>query len=227
MTHTGVDLVVEDLARRFGRRWALARVSFEVPAGAALMVTGPNGSGKTTLLRCLATALKPHHGSITLDGDDLWAGRRGWRSSIGYLAHAARQYDDLSAMDNLRVWARLGDLDVDLPALLARVSLPADRHDAVRTFSAGMRRRLALAIALLKQPAFMLLDEPFSAIDPAGRKLMATILAELRDRGTTLVMTSHLPAEAARFCTSAIHLDDGRLVWSGTPEDAVALGSRA
>ena len=212
-------LEVQRLSRRFGRRWALARVSLELSAGGGLLLTGHNGSGKTTLLRVLATVLRPHEGTIRLDGVDLWKGRRALRERIAFLSHETRLYDDLSATDNLRVWASLGGHAVEPAALLARVALPTDRREPVRTFSAGMRRRLALAVALLKQPDILLLDEPFSALDPEGRALVADLLGEIRAGGTAIVLATHLPQEAEALCDHAVHLDAGRVVWRGAPAE--------
>ena len=217
-------LVVADLARRFGRRWAVARVSFDVPRGGRLLITGANGSGKTTLLRTLATALRPHHGRATFDGQDLWSDRARLRGRIALLSHAARLYDDLSATDNLRVWARLGGTPVEPGALLERVGLPVGRPEPVRTYSAGMRRRLALALTLLKKPDLLLLDEPFSALDPEGRELVIRIVREITDTGTTLVVASHLPRVAARLCDQGLHMEAGQIVWAGPAAQAPAGG---
>jgi len=220
---SGAHLVVDGLARRFGRRWALARVSLEMRPGEAVLVTGPNGSGKTTLLRCLATALRPHVGTIRFNEQDLWANRFRLRSRIGFLAHASRLYNDLSARENLKVWARLGGIHNDIDEVLGWVDLPTDRHEAVRTYSAGMRRRLSMAIALLERPALMLVDEPFATVDPDGRELMGKVLTQMREAGTTMVMASHMPKAAGKFCTTAIHLDAGQIVWRGKPEDTPAM----
>jgi heme exporter protein A len=217
-------LHVDDVARRFGKRWAVARVTLHVPRGGALMITGANGSGKTTLLRCIATALRPDHGAIRWNGRDVWNERAAVRGDIAYYSHAPRLYDDLSAAENLRVWARLGGLDVDIPGALAKVGLPNDRKDAVRTFSAGMRRRLAWAVALLKKPQLALLDEPFTALDPEGRYSLIERVLELRRAGTTLVVATHLPRLSSTFCSEAIHLDAGRIAWRGAPSEAPAGG---
>ena len=205
----------------------MARVTLDVPPGGALMVTGANGSGKTTLLRCIATALKPHHGQIRLGEVDIWADRREARKRIALLSHASRLYEDLSAAENLRSWARMGGLAVDVPAALARVGLPADRRDPVRTFSAGMKRRLALARALLKNPDVLLLDEPFAALDPDGRELVGRLVDEIRASGVTLVVATHLPGSALSFCDQAAHMDDGRVIWRGEPSATPALGGHA
>ena len=149
---------LEGLARRFGPRWALARLTLTLQPGESLMLTGANGSGKSTLLRCLATALKPHEGLIRYDGRDLWQNRGELRPGIAYLAHQLHLYDDLSQRDNLEVWARMGGLKADADELLTRVGLDPKRSDPVRALSAGMKRRLALARILIKSPKLLLLD---------------------------------------------------------------------
>lgn len=213
-------LAVRQLARRFGPRWVLVDVGFEVPRAGALMITGANGSGKTTLLRCLASALRVHHGEIRVGGVELWSARAELRHRVALVSHHTRLYDDLSAADNLRVWARLGGLPCDPAAVLGRVGLPVDRDDPVRTYSAGMRRRVALATALLKRPDVMLLDEPFAALDPDGRALVANLIREIRAGGAALVIATHLPAVTGPLCDQALHLEAGRIVWRGRPSDA-------
>jgi heme exporter protein A len=205
-------LVVEGVARRFGPRWALAHVTFSVPGGGACQLTGANGSGKSTLLRCLASALRPHEGRIHLDGRDVWADRTALRPRIAFLSHASRLYEDLSARDNLRVWAGLGGIAADLDALIVRVGLQPGRRDPVRTFSAGMRRRLSLAVALLKRPRLLLLDEPFTALDPSGRGLVIDVVHELQAEGTIVVLATHLPMVAKAITERGLHLDAGRVV---------------
>ena len=142
------DVRVTGIARRFGRRWAVARVDLCVPSGGAMMLTGANGSGKSTLLRCLATALRPHAGQATIGGRDLWRERAVLRPHIGYLAHQLHVWDDLSPTENLLAWARLGGLSADPAALLRRVGLEPGRRDPVRALSAGMKRRLALSVQI-------------------------------------------------------------------------------
>ena len=220
-------LAVDRLSRRYGPRWAVARVSFSLPRGASLLLLGPNGSGKTTLLRCLATALKPHEGQATLDGLPLWQERHQLRPHIAWLAHSSRLYADLSASQNLWAWARMGGLTPDVDALLDRVGLPHTGAKPVAAFSAGMRRRLALALVLMKRPRLALFDEPFTALDPSGQALLHDVLLELRACGTTLVITSHQPARAAPACTHALRLVEGRLDWRGTPQEALRYGAES
>jgi heme exporter protein A len=208
-------IAARGLARRFGGRWALRGVDLEVPVGGALLITGANGSGKTTLIRCLSTALRPHHGTLELFGRPAQEDRASHRRRIAMLSHATGLYDDLSAHENVRVWATLQGLRVDVDAALARTGLSADRPEPVRTFSAGMRRRLALAILLLKTPELLLLDEPFAALDAEGRRFMSGLLGTLRSQGVTLVIASHLPVLAGPHCDEAVHLDAGLIAWTG------------
>ena len=215
------DLKIRSVARRFGRRWALGRVSTSIPSGGALLLLGPNGSGKSTLLRCIATALALQEGRIELGGVDVWAHRSHLRRDIAMLAHASCLYDDLSAAQNLQVWASLGHYQADIGHLLTRVGLPTDRADPVRTFSAGMHRRLAFARVLLKRPRLVLLDEPFSSLDPDGRALFSRLVRDIRGTGASVVIASHLPRDAAPQCAHAIVLEAGRKVWEGAASDAI------
>lgn len=185
------------------------------------MLTGANGSGKSTLLRCLATALRPHEGTATLGGRDLWTHRAALRPHIGYLAHQLHVWDDLSPAENLAAWARLGGLKADPAELLTRVGLEPRRADPVRALSAGMKRRLALARLLLKRPRLLLMDEPFSALDPDGRALLIDVVSELRSAGATLLLATHLPGIGRQLCDRAVKLEAGRKVWEGTADTLV------
>jgi len=225
-TTPSTGLVVNEVSRRFGRRWAVARVSFDLEPGQRLMITGANGSGKTTLLRCIATALKPQQGDITLDGAPLWSKRDSLRRSIAYFSHAPRLYDDLNATDNLKVWARLGGYNTDHTTnLLGKVGLPTDRTEPVRTFSAGMRRRLAFARVLIQRPKLVLLDEPFSALDPQGRKDLIALVDEHCGQDAMLIVASHMPQVCASLCPTGVHMEAGQIIWRGDNADHPLLGA--
>lgn len=211
-------LQIRDVSRRYGRRWALVHVELVVEPGQAWMLLGPNGSGKSTLIRCLSTELRAHHGEILLNSENVWTHRARLRKRIAVLGHQSRIYDDLSATENLKVWSRLGGYQPEIPALLERVGLDPGRRDPVRTFSAGMRRRLALARMLLKEPDLVLLDEPFTALDPAGRELLMDVIRTLQERGATLLMATHLPAVARAVCSHAMMLESGKVLYKGDVE---------
>ena len=204
-----------DLCKRYGARWALARVSFAMPKGEALLLTGHNGSGKTTLLRLIATALRPTVGRLTVFGLDAVADRDRVREQVALLSHASFLYEDLSAFQNLVVLARLlgsDEPEQEAGALLERVGLTKRSTSAVRQFSAGMRKRLAIARLLMKRPQLALLDEPFGELDPAGIAQMEAIIRELHQGGTTLVLATHLVEQGQSLCNRRLHLSDGRVV---------------
>lgn len=220
-------LIVEDLCRRFGPRWVLVRLFFNVPRGSALLLTGPNGSGKTTLLRCLAAALKPHQGGATFGGQHLWEDRHVARRDIALLSHATHLYDDLSASQNMAVWARLGGYELSaIPGLLERVGLADVGTRAVGLFSAGMKRRLTLARTLLKKPSLVLFDEPFSALDPEGRALVGEIITEIRQSGATMILSTHHHHLGAQYCDHLLSLEAGQIAYFGKmPQDFGGLSS--
>ncbi|AKJ03023.1 heme exporter protein A [Archangium gephyra] len=208
-------LALHDVSKRYGRRWALARLSYTLPQGRSLLLTGHNGSGKTTLLRLVGTALSPTHGRVEIRGHDSVAQRDTVRREVALLSHASFLYEDLTAHQNLVVLARL--LGLDAPAdvageLLVKVGLTKRSDSPVRQFSAGMRKRLAIARLLMKAPAVALLDEPFGELDPAGIQAMEKIIRELKDSGVTVVLATHLVEQGLSLCEERLHLQEGRAV---------------
>jgi heme exporter protein A len=223
---------VEDLSKRYGARWALVRVHFRLAAGETAMLAGRNGSGKSTLLRVLATALRPDRGTARVGGLDTVAARDEVRRRVALLDHRSHVYDVLSALENLEVMGRfLGHGVIDRGALLAvleEVGLADRAQDPVSAFSAGMRKRLALARVVLKAPAVALLDEPYGELDPPGFRLVDGILDRLRRRGATVVMSTHLIDRGRDHCDRALVLGDGAVNWDGAarqlPLDAGITG---
>jgi heme exporter protein A len=206
-------LQLHEVSKRYGARWALVRLSLSVKRGAALLLTGHNGSGKTTLLRVLATAVRPSSGKVEVLGLDASREPEKVRAQVGLLSHANFVYEDLSGLENLVFLARLlGERETSATAALERVSLSPKDDRPVRTYSAGMRRRLALARLFLKQPAVALLDEPFVELDPAGISELEARIRELRAAGTTLVLATHHIEQGLQLCTDRLHLDQGRSI---------------
>lgn len=208
-------LAIHDVSKRYGRRWALARLSYTLPQGRSLLLTGHNGSGKTTLLRLVATALSPTHGRVEVRGNDCVAARDTVRREVALLSHASFLYEDLTAHQNLVVLARL--LGLEAPAdvageLLLKVGLTKRSDSPVRQFSAGMRKRLAIARLLMKAPAVALLDEPFGELDPGGIQAMEKIIRELKDSGVTVILATHLVEQGQALCEERLHLQEGRAV---------------
>lgn len=208
-------LDIRDLSKRYGTRWALARLTFSLPRGASLLLTGHNGSGKTTLMRILAGSVTPSHGTALVEGLDVVEQREQVRRAVALLSHASFLYEDLTAEQNLVVAARL--LGVASPkdaagALLTRVGLERRSASPVRQLSAGMRKRLAIARLLLQAPKVALLDEPFGELDPAGIAQMERLIGELCGSGVTVVLATHLVEQGRALTTHRLHLSEGRSV---------------
>jgi heme exporter protein A len=211
------------LARRYGRRWALAEVSFHVDPGTVLMIAGRNGAGKSTLLRVLATAIRPDRGKVTVGGFDVVRDREDVRKLTALLAHQNYLYESLTARENLEVVAdHLGVSRDRVASLLDRVGLGARGDDAVSTFSAGMRKRLSFARVLLQEPRVVLLDEPYGALDPPGFDLVDRVIAELKAGGASILMATHQWERGSRLCDQALVLEQGVVAWQGPASEVEA-----
>jgi heme exporter protein A len=209
----GLAIDAQNLARRYGRRWALVDVSFQVPAGSVLVVAGRNGSGKSTLFRTLSTAIRPDRGKATILGFDLVRDRYDVRKAIALLSHYSYLYEQLTARENLGIAARF--LGADGPGIddaLARVNLAGRADDTVFTFSAGMRKRLSFARIFLQKPQIVLLDEPYGQLDPEGFVLVDEVVRELKRRGTTVLMATHQVERGRELADRMLCLDAGRVV---------------
>jgi heme exporter protein A len=204
---------LEDVSKRFGARWAVARLSFKLEAGRSLLLTGHNGSGKTTLLRMISTATFPTAGKIRLFGHETRQHREALRHEVALLSHASYLYEDLTAAQNLTFVAEFLDLPDRkrlVASLLERIGL-SDRADSpVRQFSAGMRKRLTIARMLMKAPKLALFDEPFGELDPAGIHQMEGLLKELQGTVTTIVLATHLVEQGQALTQERLHLAQGR-----------------
>jgi heme exporter protein A len=203
----------ENIDKQYGRLYALRRVSLVVGAGECAVLAGRNGSGKTTLLRIAARLARPSAGSITFmnSTNDVAAET----PQIGFVAHATMVYDELTAEENLILFARL--LGIAEPvaraeSLLEEVGLTDRRSSLVRTFSRGMRQRVAIARALLNEPAVLLLDEPATGLDPQGVSWLAETLRRMRNAGCTILMSLHGESEISSLATRAVRLEAGTIM---------------
>ena len=209
------------LTKAFGTRKALDGVSFELPEGAFLSIFGPNGACKTTLLRVLSTLARPTAGSASICGIDLKENPDEVRGLIGMISHASMLYPDLTAEENLVLYAELygvADPQARARELLEAVGLSHRRIDQVRTFSRGMTQRVSIARALVHDPRVMFLDEPYSGLDPHAVDIFDDLIASVRgDR--TFVMVSHDLAKGFALCTHVLVLARGHVVTFAPKEE--------
>jgi heme exporter protein A len=214
---------LDRVSKSFGGRTALAAVSLSIGAGETVAMLGPNGAGKTTLLRLVATLAKPTSGAVRIEGLDPARAGAEARRRVGFLSHRTLLYDDLTAEQNLRFYARMydvGDADTRVAHLLDIVGLSARRHDLVRAYSRGMQQRLALARALLHRPSVLLLDEPYSGLDPVVTDTLTDLLGQLSGHGTTILLTTHDTDQALELGGRLLVLARGKLVYD-TPHAQV------
>lgn len=203
----------DNIEKRYGGLYALRGVSFEVAPGECVVLAGRNGSGKTTLLRIAAQLVRPSSGKLSFPFAN--ADGASAQKNTGFVAHATMVYDELTAEENLLLFARLQGIAEParrVENLLRDVVLFDRRDSLVRTFSRGMRQRMAIARVLLHEPAILLLDEPATGLDPQGVRWLGETLRRLRDAGRTVLMSLHGESAISSLATRAIRLDAGSVI---------------
>jgi ABC-2 type transport system ATP-binding protein len=213
-------LAARAVEKRYGRVEALSGVDLEVGEGQLVGLLGPNGAGKSTLVKIACGLVRPSGGSVEVCGAE--AGSAAARRSLGYLAELFRFPSWMSADELLTLHQRLAGSNgggAERAELLELVGLPHARATRVGAMSKGMQQRLGIAQALVGSPLLLLLDEPTSALDPAGRRVVRGLLEELRRRGTSVLLNSHLLSEVELVCDHVVIVDHGRVVAAGAPDE--------
>ncbi|WP_298731824.1 ATP-binding cassette domain-containing protein [uncultured Chitinophaga sp.] len=207
-------LSLHSISKRYGAIQALSGVSFEVPRGAVFGILGPNGSGKTTLLGIVTDVLKADEGTYRLFDEAPTAAQR---RQIGTLLETPNFYHYLSAYRNLQVAASIKQRpEQDISRVLEIAGLTARQHSRFKTYSLGMKQRLAIASALLGDPEVLILDEPTNGLDPAGIAEVRQLILELARSGKTIILASHLLDEVEKVCSHVAILQKGKLLLSGS-----------
>ena len=190
---------------------ALAGADLAVDAGEVVLIRGPNGAGKSTLLHLCAGLLPLSAGQGEVLGADLGADRVAVRRRVGLLGHDTALYGELSAAENLNIWARASRVDIDgVTGALSRLGLPEGLWDVPLTrLSAGQRRRVALAAIVVRRPELWLLDEPHAGLDSQGRELVSGLMAEAASAGAAVLLASHEPGPADDLATRTVTMAGG------------------
>lgn len=216
-------VVVSGLRKRFGALDVLDGLDLVVPTGSIFGFLGPNGAGKTTTIRALLGLVRADGGTMRILGHDVPAALPELRGRIGVVIDRPTPYPALSGRRNLQVVADLtgGNRTVHdrIDPVLSLVGLDRAADRPASGYSFGMRQRLALAMALLPRPQLLILDEPANGLDPAGQQDLRRVLAEARDDGVTLLLSSHLLGEVQTLCDHVAILDRGRCIRAGTVDE--------
>jgi ABC-type multidrug transport system ATPase subunit len=213
----------DKIDKRYGGLYALRRVSLEIGKGECVALVGRNGSGKTSLLRIAARLSRPTAGTVTFVGG--LAGDGSLPVPVGFVAHATMVYDELTAEENLLLFGRLlgvPEISARVTELLRDIDLYDRRASMLRTFSRGMRQRVAVARALLHRPPVLLLDEPATGLDTVSVQWLARTLRQLRDSGCTILMSLHGESEISALATRAVRMDAGAVVADSAAGRSVA-----
>jgi ABC-2 type transport system ATP-binding protein len=224
-----MNVEMTGMTRRFGRTMAVAGVDLHAGPG-VFGVLGPNGAGKTSLLRMMATAIPPTSGTLRLLGRDpgSYGPRREIRRRLGYLPQNLGYYPGFTLAESVEYFALLKEVPAArIPAAVAtavdRVALGGRAKTKLRALSGGMLRRAGIAQAIVNEPELLLLDEPTAGLDPEQRVAFRALLRDLGQHATVVVST-HLVEDVGAACTRVGLMDEGRIVFQGTPEDLAARG---
>jgi len=212
---------VRALTKDFGDTEVVRGVDLSIARGEVFGILGPNGAGKTTTIDCLAGLSAATSGSARVLGLDPVADRAAFTARVAVQPQAASLFDHLTVAETLRLFASFHERPAALEPLLAEVGLTADQSIRAKHLSGGQTRRLLLAVALVGGPELVILDEPAAGLDPSARLHLWSTIRALRDRGVTVLLTTHDMEEATALCDRVAILVRGEIVASGSPADLV------
>ncbi|KOY72820.1 Daunorubicin resistance ATP-binding protein drrA [Apilactobacillus kunkeei] len=219
---------VKDLKEEFKDHLAVNEISFNIKEGEVFAILGPNGAGKSTTLKMITTLLKPTSGSIKIFGKDVEANTKLVRSFFGFTSQDSSIDENLSARENLMIFARLNGLNrkdarTRTNELLAEFDLINSADKTLNTYSGGMKRRLDLAVSLISKPKIIFLDEPTTGLDPRTRQQMWEVINDLVENGSTIILTTQYLEEADQLANRIAMIDHGEIVGTGSPTELKAM----
>ncbi len=208
---------IEKIKKSYGRTKALDNVSFDVFDDEIFGLTGPNGAGKTTLVKCLVTLVKPDSGIVKVDGQSVYTNHKKIRNLVGYVPSKPVLYPHLSAYENLSLFCGLYKMDKDnsrirIESLLKAFNMWGWRNEKIKNFSTGMIQKINICRGLIHDPKVLILDEPTNGLDPQSRQIVRDFILEIRDKGTTVIMTSHIMWSVEEICDRIAIINEGNLI---------------
>ncbi len=219
-------ILVRNFSKRYGNVHAVKSLNLEVPPGEILGLVGPNGAGKTTTLRALAGILRPTEGALSIAGFDLAVAPVDAKRRLAFIPDEPHLFDYLTVEEHLRFTARLygvSDAEARIPVLLAEMELTEKRGVLPSELSRGMKQKLSVATALLHDPSVLILDEPLTGLDPAGIRRMKDTIRRRAERGTAVILSSHLLNLVEELCTRVLLMRRGEIAALGTIAELRAL----
>jgi len=228
MTTEEALVVIDHVTKTFGDKRALNDISFTVPRGQICGLLGPNGAGKTTLFRLLMGILKPTTGSLSIDGRDAFTDRVEVKRLVGFLPDEPIFYSYLSGREVLELSSAMHGLDLEaaqerISTLVERLFLTDDIEAYAEDYSRGMKKKLALALAMLHQPKLLILDEPTNGLDVEAIHLFYELMRQESSRGTTILFSTHIMDHVAKLCSHAVIIKKGEQVAKGSLEEIRAM----
>lgn len=223
-----VIISVKELTKQYGSFEAVKGISFDVYEGEIFGLLGPNGAGKSTTLEIIETLRTKSSGTITVNGFDLDHAPNDIKKIIGVQLQTSGYYPGLNLVELIQLFAGLYNRTIDPLELLSRVNLRDKAKSKFKELSGGQKQRFSIATTLINEPKIIFLDEPTTGLDPQARRNLWELIREIRDKGTTVIITTHYMDEAEKLCDRVAIVDSGRIIALNTPDqlidDLVATG---
>jgi ABC-2 type transport system ATP-binding protein len=214
-------ITVTDLVKRYGDFEAVKSISFDVYEGEIFGLLGPNGAGKSTTLEIMETLREKTSGKISIDGFDLDQDASSIKKVIGVQLQSSGFYPGLNLIELIRLFGGLYNKPVDPMALLEKVNLKDKSKNKTKELSGGQKQRFSIATTLINEPRIVFLDEPTTGLDPQARRNLWDLIREIRDAGTTVIITTHYMDEAEELCDRIAIMDQGKIVKLDSPENMI------
>ncbi|GGH62487.1 ABC-2 type transport system ATP-binding protein [Filimonas zeae] len=223
-----VIISVKELTKQYGSFEAVKGISFDVYEGEIFGLLGPNGAGKSTTLEIIETLRTKTSGTVTVNGFNLDHAPNDIKKIIGVQLQTSGYYPGLNLVELIQLFAGLYNRNIDPMELLGRVNLRDKAKNKFKELSGGQKQRFSIATTLINEPKIIFLDEPTTGLDPQARRNLWDLIREIRDKGTTIIITTHYMDEAEKLCDRVAIVDSGRIIALNTPDqlidDLVATG---